>query len=85
MKKIFNIFKKETWSVVKEEPVSVTVGYYDSGWPMGKIDATLIFEESNKGNKRYWMKEHGGIYANKPYLLDFETKRPFNNQMTFKN
>ena len=83
--KFFNIFRKETWSVIKEELAVVTVGYYDSGWPMGQIEATLIFEESNKGNKRCWMKEHWGVYKDKLYLLDFETKRPSNNQMIFKN
>lgn len=78
MKKLISRFRKETWTKVKEEPASVDVFRYGSFWK--KVEATLAFEESSRGNKRYVMTEHTGVMARRPYLIDFETKEPLPGQ-----
>lgn len=73
-KKLINLFRKEVWTKVKEESATVRVEHY--GTPCHIVKATLVFEESNKGNKRHWMNEHSGVLRGKPYLFDFDKKRP---------
>ena len=78
MKNWFNhlllFFSKETWTTSNVEDVIVRCNAY--GYTQAIIEARLVTEQSNKGNKRYWMHEPDYM----PYLIDIKTKRPISNQ-----
>lgn len=79
---IKNKFGPETWTVFAEEEANMHVERF--GFPLFTIPAVLIKEESNKGNKRYWIKELEGGFKNKPYLVCLETMRPLNERELLK-
>lgn len=73
----------EKWKIISVEDVNVTVDYYGV-YPMYIIPAKLTIEESNKGNKRYWMKESRGPLKDQRYEVCPTTKRPINENELLK-
>jgi hypothetical protein len=72
--KFINLFKKETWEVVREEEATISSWKYGVRW--AQYDCVVIHEISNKGNKRYFMVELEGSFKGIKYPYDYDNKCP---------
>jgi len=74
LSKLANLFKKETWEVLKEEKATISSWKYGVRW--AQYDCIVVHEKSNKGNTRHFMVELEGLFKGIKYPYDYVNKHP---------